>query len=82
MRASRGRSFLTMFGVIIAVAAVTSVVSIGRGIQTAMTRQAEQYSQNVITIRPAQIGTTTGDSAAGTGRRRQVPPDQPRCNGN
>lgn len=56
MRASRGRSFLTMLGVIIAVAAVTSVVSIGNGIKASVTKQTNQYSKNVITVRPEQIG--------------------------
>ena len=56
MRASRSRSLLTMLGVIIAVAAVTSVVSIGNGIKSAVTEQTNQYSKNVLTIRPAQVG--------------------------
>ncbi|CAN5175288.1 ABC transporter permease [soil metagenome] len=60
MRASRGRSFLTMLGVVIAVASVTSIVSIGHGIQTAVEKQANQYSKNVITIRPAQVSNSGG----------------------
>lgn len=59
MRANRGRSALTMLGVIIAVASVTIVFSIGGGIKSALLRQAAQYEQNVITVRPAQIGTNT-----------------------
>lgn len=55
MRASRGRSFLTMLGVVIAVASVTSIVSIGNGIQSAITKQANQYSKNVVTVRPKSI---------------------------
>jgi putative ABC transport system permease protein len=64
MRTSRGRSFLTMLGVIIAVAAVTTVVSIGHGVRQAVTKQADQYSQNVITVRPAQIGAASGGLGA------------------
>lgn len=56
MRANRGRTFLTMLGVIIAVAAVTTVVSIGNGIKQAVTEQTNQYSKNVLTIRPADLG--------------------------
>lgn len=57
IRSSRGRSLLTMLGVVIAVAAVTSVISIGRGIQQAVVHQANQYSKNVITVRPARVGS-------------------------
>ena len=60
MRANRGRSFFTMLGIIIAVASVTSVVSIGRGIQSAINMQANQYSKNVVTVRPAQISSAAG----------------------
>ena len=60
MRASRARSVLTMLGVIIAVGAVTSVVSIGNGIQTSLARQANQYSDNVITVRPAHLSGSEG----------------------
>lgn len=60
MRASRARSVLTMLGVIIAVAAVTSVVSIGNGIKTSLARQANQYSENVISVRPAQLSGSEG----------------------
>lgn len=56
LRASRSRSFLTMLGVIIAVAAVTCVISIGNGIKAAVTEQTNQYSKNVLTIRPTEIG--------------------------
>lgn len=56
IRGSRGRSFLTVLGVVLAVASVTTVISIGRGIQQAVATQANQYSKNVITIRPARIG--------------------------
>jgi ABC-type antimicrobial peptide transport system permease subunit len=56
MRSSRGRSFLTMLGVIIAVMAVTTMVSIGNGIRSAVIEQTNQYSKNVLTIRPATLG--------------------------
>lgn len=63
MRSNRGRSLLTMLGVIIAVASVTTVVSIGHGIQDAVTKQANQYSKDVVTVRPAHVGS---DSAVVT----------------
>lgn len=64
MRGNRGRSFLTMLGVIIAVAAVTSVVSIGNGIKSAVTEQTNQYSKNVLTIRPTQLGGNNSSLAS------------------
>jgi ABC-type antimicrobial peptide transport system permease subunit len=64
MRANRGRSLLTMLGVIIAVASVTSVVSIGDGIKAALTTQANQYSKDVITVQPGRLSTATGPLAA------------------
>lgn len=60
LRARRGRSLLTILGVVIAVAAVTMVISIGRGIQSSIATQASKYSGNVVTVRPAQIGEQTG----------------------
>lgn len=66
MRASRARSILTMTGVIIAVAAVTSVVSIGNGISTSLARQANQYSDNIITVRPAHLSGSEGSLSSVT----------------
>lgn len=56
LRASRSRSFFTMLGVIIAVASITTIVSIGDGIKHDVAQQANTYSKDVITIRPATIG--------------------------
>lgn len=56
IRANRSRSIVTALGVIIAVTAVTTVVSIGSGIQQSLARQANQYSENVITVRPKYLG--------------------------
>jgi ABC-type antimicrobial peptide transport system permease subunit len=60
MRGNRGRSFLTMLGVIIAVAAVTLIVSIGNGIQFAVEQQTNKYSKDVVTVRPARVGNAGG----------------------
>lgn len=60
MRVSRSRSFFTMLGVIIAVASVTVIVSIGGGIKQSVIKQANVYSKNVITIRPQSIGSNGG----------------------
>lgn len=66
MRASRGRSFLTMLGVIIAVAAITSIVSIGNGIKQTVMQQTNQYSKNVLTIRPSQVGGNEANFVSGS----------------
>lgn len=64
IRTSRGRSFLTMLGVIVAVASVTTVVSVGRGIQGTLSKQTTTYSKGVLTIRPAQVGGDTNGISA------------------
>lgn len=61
MRANRGRSLLTMLGVIVGVASVVLVVGIGEGVKQQATEQINQYSQNVITVRPGQL---SGSSSA------------------
>ncbi len=73
MRASRSRSLLTILGVVIAVASVTTVVSIGRGIQMSVAKQTNEYSKNVITVRPAQIGEKAGlSSLSGSTARASI----------
>lgn len=63
MRARRMRSFLTILGVVIAVASVTIVIGVGRGIQSSVAEQTNKYSKNVITVRPAQLGENSGLAA-------------------
>lgn len=59
MRSSRTRSLFTMLGVIIAVAAVTTVVSIGDGVKQSILLQANKSAKNVLTIRPASLSDTS-----------------------
>lgn len=70
MRTRRMRSLLTILGVVIAVASVTIVISVGRGIQGSITQQTNKYSQNVITVRPAQVGDESGLAALTAGTPR------------
>jgi putative ABC transport system permease protein len=63
---NRLRSALTMLGVVIGVTAVVSLLSIGRGSQTAITSRIESMGTNLLFIRP---GATTEDGvrqASGT----------------
>jgi putative ABC transport system permease protein len=62
VRASKGRSFWTMLGVIIGVASVITIVSIGQGIKDQISGQLHQLGDNIITVRPAQLQTASSGS--------------------
>ena len=67
--ANRMRSALTMLGIVIGVAAVISLVSIGRGAQASVTSQIEQNGTNLIYVRPGstqQGGVASASGSAGT----------------
>lgn len=65
---NRLRSLLTMLGIIIGVAAVISMLSIGQGAQIAMQSSIEKMGTNTITISPGfRRGANRG--ADGTGNR-------------
>lgn len=57
LRRNRGRSLLTMFGIIIGVASVVTMVGIGEGIKDQVGLQTNRLGKDLITIRP-------GDSLA------------------
>ncbi len=59
VRSAKLRSFWTMLGVIIGVASVISVVAIGEGIKQQVGGQIHHYGKNLITVRPAQLHTTS-----------------------
>lgn len=65
MRNARWRSFLTMLGIIIAVASVVTVVSIGEGVKRQVNGQIDRLGRDLITVRPG--GMLPADSAAGAG---------------
>lgn len=56
LKGAKWRNFWTMLGVIIGVASVISVVSIGEGIKLQISGQIKHLSKDLITIRPGQIG--------------------------
>jgi putative ABC transport system permease protein len=69
MRTSKLRTALTMLGIVIGVAAVIGVMSIGQGATANITNQLEAIGTNMITIRPGatqQAGVTSARGAAQT----------------
>jgi len=66
--ANKGRSSLTMLGIIIGVSAVIALLSIGRGAQAAITEQIEGLGSNLLFIQPGSVAaggvrTATGSAA-------------------
>ncbi len=54
IRANKMRSFLTMLGVIIGIAAVITMVALGEGAQRQVEGQLASLGSNVLTVRPGQ----------------------------
>lgn len=52
--ANKMRSFLTMLGIIIGIAAVITMVSLGEGAQKSVQEQLQAMGTNVLTVRPGQ----------------------------
>jgi len=50
------RSFLTMLGIIIGVAAVITLVSVGRGVETVVVSEFQGLGNNLLFIFPGQLG--------------------------
>lgn len=58
------RSWLTMLGVFIGIAAVVSLISLGQGLETAITGQFNSLSTDTLTITNAETGFAPPGSAA------------------
>ena len=54
IRVNKLRSFLTMLGIIIGIAAVITMVALGEGAQRAVEERLEGLGTNVLTVRPGQ----------------------------
>ena len=68
LRTTKWRSFLTMLGIIIGVASVITIVSIGQGVKQQVGQQVKHFGQDLITIRPGSatsggIGTLANTSS-------------------
>ncbi len=69
LSANKLRSFLTMLGIIIGVAAVIAMLSIGRGAQEAITSQITSMGTNLLFVRPgaaSQGGVRQAQGSAAT----------------
>ena len=60
LTSNKMRSGLTMLGVIIGVAAVIALLSIGQGVQKAVTDQIQSAGSNLLFILPVQVGEGGG----------------------
>lgn len=58
---AKTRSTLTMLGVIIGVASVITVVSIGEGVKNQVVSQVNQFGNNVIIIKPGKVFTSNSE---------------------
>ncbi len=66
IRKRRMRSWLTMLGIFIGIAAVVALISIGQGLQVAVTQQFQQLGNDKIFIQPgSQAFGAPGTSAGG-----------------
>ncbi|HVS58224.1 MAG TPA: ABC transporter permease [Candidatus Saccharimonadales bacterium] len=63
IRGVKWRSFLTMLGVIIGVASVITVVSIGEGVKNQVGGQINQLGKDLLTIRPGNINVNSSSLA-------------------
>jgi putative ABC transport system permease protein len=55
IKANKTRTFLTMLGIIIGVAAVILLVSIGSGLQQYITKEFEDLGTNLVMVMPGQM---------------------------
>lgn len=62
LRLNRGRSLLTMFGIIVGVVAVVVAVGIGEGVKRQVASQINQLAAGVVVVRPGILQT---DAVAG-----------------
>ncbi len=67
IRAAKLKSFWTMFGVIVGVAAVITVVAIGNGIKQQIAGQIHHLGKDIITVTPKEIGTGSKANSNGLG---------------
>jgi putative ABC transport system permease protein len=65
IRGAKLRSFLTMLGIIIGVAAVVAIVAIGNGVKASVTQQVTNLGSNLVVVTSGKIIDT---SKGGTGK--------------
>ena len=60
LRTNKTRSFLTMLGIIIGIASVILLVSIGKGLETYITQQLEDLGGNSVIVIPGEFEIHAG----------------------
>lgn len=65
LKTNRTRTILTMLGVVIGVTSVILLVSIGRGLQTYITKQLESLGGDSLIVMPGKMEIGTGGSQGG-----------------
>jgi putative ABC transport system permease protein len=65
LRQARGRSALTMTGIVIGIVSVVTIVGIGEGIKHQVLQQVSQLSRNLVTVRPGHVNGTASSGLAG-----------------
>ncbi len=63
LRSARGRSLLTMAGIIIGISSVITLVSLGDGLKYKVNSQIHQLGDQVLTIRSGSLGTSKTSQA-------------------
>ncbi len=64
LRTNKWRSVLTMLGIILGIASVTTVVSLGEGLKHQVIGQINKQGSNVITVRSGKLVQNTDQSSA------------------
>ena len=73
--ANKARSFLTILGIVIGIASVIAMVSIGQGAQGAIQTSIEGLGSNLLTIMPGIVQPGRGIVSAGRGTAQTVKND-------
>ena len=71
LAANKLRGILTMLGVIIGVAAVIALMSLGKGAQAQITEQVQSLGSNLLFVSPGQ-GRQTGNVRTGAGNAQTL----------
>ncbi len=56
IRVSKIRTFMTMLGIIVSVASIVTIVSLGEGVKNQLSEQLSQTDKNLVTIRGGNLG--------------------------
>lgn len=57
IRQSKWQSFFTMFGIIVGIVSVVTIVSLGEGIKQQVVKQVNQLGSDLVTVRPGNVVT-------------------------